>query len=611
MIEHADIQPLRHHLLRRSSARAAILEAGRTLATREGVNQLSLSAVAAEAGFGPSTVFGHFRNKDELLLAVVAEDLSSLAALMRGSPEAGSFDPPRYLTSFSSLEHAAVGQTEPHPGEFRPADSTPEAGSLGEPFRSLSGPCSQGPMDSGQEAACSDMHAGTSLKHRLGTDQGMAEELEGRLTRIDTDPTKLASLSNHAMTNLLARMEAFQREQNEAVKSVMARVEETERRQRAATAEVRAAINDTATRIEILESKLREAPDRAFGKRQNRSTVDEADFREGDAKPQAQTADQFYAAAAQRAADAAAALAKIQPEPGCQTSSSRWGNVLAKRIRFQRRYVAMAASIILIVFAVGAYTAFYVGTARGREIAMAAQADVTMSQHHHLSSRQAARSEKASVGPSERSRLQAFAPAGSAKAELILGLKYLHGEGGVAPDLRLAAQLIRRAAEQHDPVGQYWLGTLYDHGDGVAADATEAVRWYEAAAGQGNRKAMHALGVSYAQGLGTQKDYSEAARWFTRAAELGLVNSQFNLGVLYERGLGVPQSLLDAYKWYAIAAAQGDSESRSRIEVLKTQLSADDLAAAEGAGFAFQPQHVDPEANNLPMEADLSLDGRR
>ncbi|MBV9061317.1 MAG: helix-turn-helix transcriptional regulator, partial [Alphaproteobacteria bacterium] len=81
MIEHADIQPLRHHLLRRSSARAAILEAGRTLATREGVNQLSLSAVAAEAGFGPSTVFGHFRNKDELLLAVVAEDLSSLAAL--------------------------------------------------------------------------------------------------------------------------------------------------------------------------------------------------------------------------------------------------------------------------------------------------------------------------------------------------------------------------------------------------------------------------------------------------------------------------------------------------------------------------------------------------
>ena len=43
--------------------------------------------------------------------------------------------------------------------------------------------------------------------------------------------------------------------------------------------------------------------------------------------------------------------------------------------------------------------------------------------------------------------------------------------------------------------------------------------------------------------------------------------------MLYERGDGVPQSLLDAYKWYAIAAAPGDTESKSRIAALQTQLS--------------------------------------
>ena len=98
---------------------------------------------------------------------------------------------------------------------------------------------------------------------------------------------------------------------------------------------------------------------------------------------------------------------------------------------------------------------------------------------------------------------------------------------------------------------------------------------------QGNRKAMHNLAVALAEGTGTKKDMNEAARWFSKAASLGLADSEFNLAVLYERGLGVPQSLLDAYKWYAIAAAQGDNESKSRIEALATQLSADDRAAAQ------------------------------
>src|SRR6266480_5649901 len=71
-------------MLRRSSARSAILDAARRLATRGGTADLSLTAVAAEAGFGPSTVFGHFRNRDELLIAIIAEDMAGLASQMHG-----------------------------------------------------------------------------------------------------------------------------------------------------------------------------------------------------------------------------------------------------------------------------------------------------------------------------------------------------------------------------------------------------------------------------------------------------------------------------------------------------------------------------------------------
>jgi len=201
--------------------------------------------------------------------------------------------------------------------------------------------------------------------------------------------------------------------------------------------------------------------------------------------------------------------------------------------------------------------------------------------------------------------LTQLANAGNAKAELIVGLKYLDGDG-VAVSEPDAAKWLERAAEQGLPVAQYRLGTLYERGRGVPADAVKALHWYELAAQAGNRKAMHNLAVAYASGSGTQKNLAEAARWFSKAASLGLSDSQFNLAVLYERGLGVPQSLLDAYKWYAIAAAAGDTESKARIDALATQISADDRAAAQKAADAFKPLPLDPRANVAPQMSDVA-----
>lgn len=69
----------------RAASRTAILEAARRVAARHGARDLSLRGVAAEAGFAPAALYGYFRNKDELLLALAADDLTSLARVMRGS----------------------------------------------------------------------------------------------------------------------------------------------------------------------------------------------------------------------------------------------------------------------------------------------------------------------------------------------------------------------------------------------------------------------------------------------------------------------------------------------------------------------------------------------
>ena len=125
------------------------------------------------------------------------------------------------------------------------------------------------------------------------------------------------------------------------------------------------------------------------------------------------------------------------------------------------------------------------------------------------------------VPPAPIDRLTKLATAGNAKAELIVGLKYLDGDGVPVsePD---AAKWLERAAEAGLPVAQYRLGTMFERGRGVTADAAKSVHWYALAAQAGNRKAMHNLAVAYASGSGVAKNLSEAARWFSKAAALGL-----------------------------------------------------------------------------------------
>ena len=73
-----------------NATRDSILDAARHVAERDGARNLSLRAVAGEAGFAPAALYGYFRNKDELLLALAADDLSGLARSMREAAQASN-----------------------------------------------------------------------------------------------------------------------------------------------------------------------------------------------------------------------------------------------------------------------------------------------------------------------------------------------------------------------------------------------------------------------------------------------------------------------------------------------------------------------------------------
>lgn len=137
-------------------------------------------------------------------------------------------------------------------------------------------------------------------------------------------------------------------------------------------------------------------------------------------------------------------------------------------------------------------------------------------------------------------------------------------------DLSAAAKAFRNLADQGDAKAQFWLGYLYDMGEGVAEDKAEAVRWYRKAAEQGYAQAQCDLGVMYEFGEGVAEDKVEAVRWYRKAADQGYAKAQFLLGLLYAKGEGVPQDKAEAARWYRKAADQGNADAKLALDRLSS-----------------------------------------
>jgi uncharacterized protein len=69
-------------------------------------------------------------------------------------------------------------------------------------------------------------------------------------------------------------------------------------------------------------------------------------------------------------------------------------------------------------------------------------------------------------------------------------------------------------------------------------------------------------------------------QWFMRAAEQGNISAQSALGSYYWAGRGVPEDLSKAYMWSEIALAGGDENSKSRLEGLASQMTREQVSAA-------------------------------
>ncbi len=200
---------------------------------------------------------------------------------------------------------------------------------------------------------------------------------------------------------------------------------------------------------------------------------------------------------------------------------------------------------------------------------------------------------------------QRAATAGSAEAELWLGMAYLAGEEVSA-----------------DPaLGRYWLELAAGHGSHEAeyqlslqqVDREQQIHWLTRAADGGVTKAWFDLGAlqqeqgeleqaraSYAKaaqqgliaaqytygemlrlGQGGKEDYALALKQYRLAAQQGDRMAQYRMGTLREEGLGAPRNRVHAYAWLSLAATEGMPEAVQARDELEAAMTKPEVKQAQ------------------------------
>ena len=112
------------------------------------------------------------------------------------------------------------------------------------------------------------------------------------------------------------------------------------------------------------------------------------------------------------------------------------------------------------------------------------------------------------------------------------------------------------------------------------------------AEGNEDNLAMYYLGVMYERGQGVDPDSKQAGKWFRMAAQAGVPQAQFRLGNLYMRGDGVPRDYERAFVWFSVAGFMEHGPSKIALERARAKLSEEELEAAEDLARQYIRDYV-------------------
>lgn len=185
-----------------------------------------------------------------------------------------------------------------------------------------------------------------------------------------------------------------------------------------------------------------------------------------------------------------------------------------------------------------------------------------------------------------------LAEGGLAEAQFYVGLMYDNGDG-VVQDYRKAIDWYTKAADQGFALAESNLGVIYEIGGTVDRDLKKAEQLYLKAAEQGDASAQHNLAAMYYVGRGDDipRNYEKALKWYKASADQGDAASQKDLGRMYEFGQVVDTDYAEAYKWYALSAEAGNEQAQSYLDATKLKITPDQLKQAEASIKDWKNKH--------------------
>ena len=128
------------------------------------------------------------------------------------------------------------------------------------------------------------------------------------------------------------------------------------------------------------------------------------------------------------------------------------------------------------------------------------------------------------------------------------------------------------AANLGNARGYFYVGYMFERGEGTRKDVDLAAKWYTRAAILGNRGAQHNLGYFYYVGTGVKQDFKKAFDYFMMAAKQGKPDSMLNIGVMYENGQYVDKDYEQALQWYRRAMDHGEVNAEKYYNSLKSRI---------------------------------------
>ncbi|KAG2214406.1 hypothetical protein INT47_000962 [Mucor saturninus] len=153
----------------------------------------------------------------------------------------------------------------------------------------------------------------------------------------------------------------------------------------------------------------------------------------------------------------------------------------------------------------------------------------------------------------------------NAMSQFYLGRMFENGQGTLQ-DIKQAHFYYLQSGNEGCGMAQHYLGQLNRHGcSGMPKDYSQAVNWFTREFDKSKScdylpgHSYHLTGQIYEEGgFGIEKSYDMALYWYHKADENRYAGAAFSIGLIYRKGKGVKQNYKQAIDWFLKAASNKD-----------------------------------------------------